>query len=148
MLPLYGFITAEEYEAILVHHYPIFSPWWCLYAHCWRNWRAIWRAAERSPTPPVMFRLQLQNGSLSALKERGAPSKKLQPLTKNKYILRGPPLKKRREWGKVNPMRPKRKMVLTQRGVWKTKVYLKVEKKSFSLLWLHLSIKSIRLPNV
>lgn len=24
MLPLYGFITAEEYEAILVHHYPIF----------------------------------------------------------------------------------------------------------------------------
>lgn len=24
MLPLYGFITAEENEAILVHHYPIF----------------------------------------------------------------------------------------------------------------------------
>ena len=25
MLPLYGFITAKEYEAILVHHFPIFQ---------------------------------------------------------------------------------------------------------------------------
>lgn len=41
MGPLYGSITCEEDEAILVHHYPIFWRQWCLRAHRWRNQKAM-----------------------------------------------------------------------------------------------------------
>lgn len=65
MLPLYGFITAEEYEAILVHHFPIFHDD-DLHAHCWRKWRVLYYSPEWSQTPSISLTLSLQCRSPSS----------------------------------------------------------------------------------